>query len=78
MMQILTPQGWMCPNCGGAHAPHVDTCPTAMKIATTTHKITVSDCNCAPGLRGEDCGNTVCPRRMQPPYTVTAYQTEAQ
>ena len=26
-------EGWMCPNCGGAHAPSVQTCP--MTVSTT-------------------------------------------
>lgn len=29
MMQVVQdhPKGWMCPSCGRAHGPHVDTCP---------------------------------------------------
>ncbi len=27
--------GWMCPNCGSAHAPSVTTCPMQIQTATT-------------------------------------------
>ena len=34
-MNITTTQkqGWMCPQCGKAHGPHVDTCPEPRKDA---------------------------------------------
>jgi len=25
---MAEPKGWMCPQCGKAHGPHIDTCPT--------------------------------------------------
>lgn len=31
----MTKHGWMCPQCGKAHGPHVDTCPT---VTTTSNK----------------------------------------
>jgi hypothetical protein len=30
------PQGWMCPNCGSAHAPSVLTCPRQVTCTITT------------------------------------------
>lgn len=26
----MTNTGWNCPQCGGAHGPHVDTCPVGV------------------------------------------------
>ena len=33
--QWPAPQGWQCPNCGSAHAPHVLTCPVQVPTGTT-------------------------------------------
>lgn len=71
MMQVIQPQGWMCPNCGSAHAPSVMTCPMAAKPATTT-TITVSDCGCGSSTDPLTCPHTACPRKLRPYFTYTS------
>lgn len=29
-------EGWKCPNCGKAHAPHIDTCPEPGRVTITS------------------------------------------
>lgn len=54
------PQGWMCPKCGSAHAPSVQTCPNAPAARP--------DCGCPLGTV---CMNTACPRKPMCIATVT-------
>lgn len=64
----LTECGWMCPKCGGAHAPSVLTCPQAALTFThtTTSGLTKERCECgclkpAPTYPCGACGRVADP-----------------
>lgn len=59
------PKGWLCPRCGGAHAPDVKTCPTGGALSPLlplqAWPSQTVDCGC-PALNV--CMNVACPRRV--------------
>ena len=55
-------EGWKCPNCGGAHAPWMPSCPDQLQTKIGNGTATRVDCVCARGTEF-NCPNTACPRR---------------
>ena len=57
-------EGWKCPNCGGAHGPHVDSCPVPPKqylwgeVRPSDILPRMEFCGCPVGTV---CGNVCCP-----------------
>ena len=64
-------EGWKCPNCGGAHAPWMPSCPVTVTITSTPGPIQIqmADCGCPPSEL--PCPNSFCPRRPVDRHTST-------
>jgi len=72
---MTTPTGWLCPSCGKAHGPHVDTCPgplggipswPASPSIPYVSPPGMPSCGCPAGTL---CMNVACPHRMEVSYT---------
>lgn len=63
-------EGWKCPNCGGAHAPWMPSCPNAPQVRVGTGTTVSVDCVCMQGAELH-CTQPVCPRRPMGEHTVT-------